>query len=145
MDHFCEPKTVDSVEYQPMFSRSAVAEEFLLFKRLAHAERFNDDKTFRTPIELFEHLFRSTTRRLMFKNTYKLMAACCCILVCNAECERCFSCCNRIKTKLRSRMNVKTLDKLVRVAYSNHDLSSFDFEAAAKHWMSVPRRILKNT
>jgi hypothetical protein len=145
LDHYAEPKTVGSVTHEPLVSRAGVTEEFLLFKRLAHTERYYVDssgkKHFRTPMQLFAAIFESESRRKIFKNTYKLMTACCYILVCNAECERCFSCCNRIKTSLRNRLKASTLDKLVRIAYSSHTIHTFDFEAAATHWLSTPRRI----
>ena len=132
--------------YPPLIKRAATENEFPFLKRELFRYRYKKEggvKSFRNPVELFEEICKTESNCHMLPQFYKLMSICCCILVCNAECERCFSCSNRIKSKLRSRLEVSTLDKLIRVSYSKHTLKTFNFEAAIDHWLSVPHCISK--
>ena len=66
----------------------------------------------------------------VFTEIYKLMVASLCVMVGNAETERCFSCQNRIKTKQRSRITIDHLDQLMRVSYSGVGVEEFDYDSA---------------
>ncbi len=59
------------------------------------------------------------------------------IMIGNAEAERVFSLQNRIKTKLRNRLIIETLDWLIRVKYANLGLDEFDFKQAVIHYLST--------
>ena len=72
---------------------------------------------------------------------YRLMVACLCVMVGNAETERCFSCQNRIKTKQRSNLTVEHLDQLMRVSCSGVGVEDFDYDSALALFAKANRRI----
>lgn len=60
------------------------------------------------------------------------------------DCERGFSKQNLIKTCLRSRMSIKSLDRLMRITIEGPDIRQFPFDKAFKKWAAVKnRRILQ--
>ncbi|KAF0498865.1 zinc finger protein [Gigaspora margarita] len=56
----------------------------------------------------------------------------------NAYVERVFSYQNNIKTKLRNRMSLKTLNDLLIISLNGPSLNLFDFEKAYDYWASNP-------
>lgn len=64
--------------------------------------------------------------------------------VSTVDCERGFSKQNLIKTCLRSRLSIKSLDRLLRISLEGPETGQFPFDRAFKKWASVKdRRILK--
>ena len=59
--------------------------------------------------------------------------------VSNADVERGFSCMNRVKTELRNRLTVSSLDNLLRISTEGPD-KDFDFGAAVAKWSSMRNR-----
>ena len=57
--------------------------------------------------------------------------------VSTAECERCFSAMNRIKTDLRNRLFTITLDSLIRISIEGPSLDDFNFEKVFQNWSSM--------
>lgn len=72
----------------------------------------------------------------------KLAHACLAIPVSTATCERGFSTQNRIKNKLRNRMQTKRLDILMRITEEGPDVNEFDFDRSAKLWCEKKERRL---
>ena len=72
---------------------------------------------------------------------YLLMVACLCVMVGNAETERCFSCQNRIKTKQRFNLTVEHLDQLMRMRCSGVGVEDFDYDSALVLFAKANRRI----
>lgn len=70
---------------------------------------------------------------------FKLMVLCLCVMVGNADAERVFSCQNRIKTRLRTRLTVEHLDQLIRMSYASH--GDLDINVALEHFLQRPRRL----
>jgi hypothetical protein len=64
-----------------------------------------------------------------------------CIPVTSVECERAFSLQNRIKTKLRNRLNEQRINVLMKIA-TGPPTTSFDFATAVRHWRAVTKRRL---
>ena len=60
--------------------------------------------------------------------------------VSNADSERGFSCMNRVKTQLRNRLTVSSLDTLLRISIEGPDISHFDFSSAVTKWSSLRNR-----
>ena len=60
--------------------------------------------------------------------------------VSNADSERGFSCMNRVKTQLRNRLSVSSLDTLLRISIEGPDISHFDFSSAVTEWSSLRNR-----
>ena len=48
-----------------------------------------------------------------------------------SEAERVFSCQNRIKSRLRTRLTIEHLDQLMRLSYAKKPATDFNFSAAA--------------
>ncbi|XP_060571778.1 E3 SUMO-protein ligase KIAA1586-like isoform X2 [Ruditapes philippinarum] len=64
--------------------------------------------------------------------------------VSTVDCERGFSKQNLIKTCLRSRLSVKSLDRLMRITVEGPEIGQFPFDKAFKKWAAVKdRRILQ--
>ena len=72
---------------------------------------------------------------------YRLMVACLCVMVGNAETGRCFSCQNRIKTKQRSNHTVEHLDQLMRMSCSGVGVEDFDYDSALVLFAKANHRI----
>ena len=60
--------------------------------------------------------------------------------VSKADSERGFSCMNRVKTELRNRLTVSSLDRLLRISIEGPDISQFDFFSAVTKWSSLRNR-----
>ena len=60
--------------------------------------------------------------------------------VSNADSERGFSGMNRVKTQLRNRLTVSSLDTLLRISIEGPDISQFDFFSAVTKWSSLRHR-----
>eukprot|EP00731_Ephydatia_muelleri_P030129 Em0021g652a len=97
--------------------------------------------------------YRGTTLRkflqdLAFNNTLKdlfpqlsrLASIVLIIPVSTAECERCFSSINQIKTDLRNRLNTSTLCQIMRTVLEGGELENFDFVKAAEIWSEMRHR-----
>ncbi len=66
------------------------------------------------------------------------------ILLCfcaeNAEVERGFSLYNRIKSKVRNRLKIPTVDMLIRLRLNSGNYSDFNYNKAAVIWLGMSRR-----
>ena len=72
----------------------------------------------------------------------KLFTLVVCVMVGNAKAERVFSCQNRIKSKLRTKIKLDTLDTLIRISYSRVAVGDFDFNEAIDTFLNMqPRRL----
>ena len=81
----------------------------------------------------------------IFKGMFHLMSLSVCVLVGNAEAERCFSTQNRIKTKNRTCLLPSTLDMLMRISMSNYSLDNFPINMAVEHFDKTPPQNLTLT
>ena len=79
-----------------------------------------------------------------YPNLAKLAHVALIIPVTSVECERGFSCQNRIKTKLRARLKNPTLDRLIRLAYCKEMFRcDKDLLIALKDWkLKKERRLM---
>ena len=64
----------------------------------------------------------------MFPELLKLAVLCLVTPLSTATCERGFTTQNRIKTKLRNRLQSKRLDILLRISEEGPNISDFNFE-----------------
>ena len=80
-------------------------------------------------------------RMLALNETYQILSKFAQIAlalpVSNADSERGFSCMNRVKTQLRNRLSVSSLDTLLRISIEGPDISHFDFSSAVTKWSSL--------
>ncbi|XP_069142263.1 zinc finger protein 862-like [Argopecten irradians] len=67
-----------------------------------------------------------------------------CLPVSSAKCERTFSTMNRIKTDVRSSLNITTLEDLIRISGEGPDILGFDPNSAVQKWLSTSRKVKLN-
>lgn len=92
-------------------------------------------------ITIYNITFYITHLSLPYTEIFRLFSACLCVMVGNAEAERVFSCQNRIKTALRSRLSIDTLDQLIRLSFQGIPIDEFPFEVALRKFETGPRRL----
>ena len=68
---------------------------------------------------------------------FKLMKACLCLFVDNAQVERVFSCLNRMKAPLGTNITIEQLDKVIRLGCSNLPIDTF--KDAVKRFLDTRR------
>ena len=77
---------------------------------------------------------------VIFPNISTLAKICRVIPVQTADVERTFSQLKLIKTRVRNRMNEKTLDALLRIAIEGPSISEFPISDAVKLWAAKKKR-----
>jgi hypothetical protein len=78
-------------------------------------------------------------------NLTKLLRICVIIPMLSVTCERGFSTQNRIKTRLRTNLNNKTLNDLMRLSEDGPEMIHFNFERAMMLWKgSKTRRVFSH-
>ena len=77
---------------------------------------------------------------VIFPNISTLAKICRVIPVQTADVERTFSQLKLIKTRVRNRMNEKTLDALLRIAIEGTSISEFPISDAVKLWAAKKKR-----
>ena len=77
----------------------------------------------------------------MFDRDVPVEVACLCVMVGNAETERCFSCQNHIKTKQRSNLTVDHLDQLMRIGSSGVGVEEFEYDSTLALFAKANGRI----
>lgn len=79
-----------------------------------------------------------------FPNMVTLLKCCCVLPMNSVKCERGFSTQNRIMCRMRTRLNNKALDDLMRISEEGPDLRDFDFNKALEKWkMAKVRKLYK--
>ena len=69
-----------------------------------------------------------------------LASLCLTIPLSTADCERAFSSMKRVKTPLRNRLKISTLDSLLRISIEGPDLEDFNFDQVLSTWTSIRNR-----
>ena len=90
--------------------------------------------------KFLQDLAFNNTLRDLFPQLSRLASIVLIIPVSTAECERCFSSMNRIKTDLRNRLNTSTLCQIMRTVLEGGELENFDFVKAAEIWSVMRHR-----
>lgn len=57
--------------------------------------------------------------------------------VSTADCERGFSCMNRVVTPLRNRLKTENIDKLLQISAEGTDIDTFDFDITLSKWSNM--------
>ena len=78
--------------------------------------------------------------KTQFPNLTNLLSIGLVIPVSSVPCERGFSTQNRIKTKLRTSLNNRSLNTLHRISEEGPDILDFDFEDALAKWYKAKKR-----
>ena len=153
LQHYGMPKENDeNVEYEAIIDLTACMGEFLPFKRLVfnnRGESRHDNATkqekwhFYTPPELMKKVFGGNrlANQTILPVMFKLACLCLCVMVGKSEAERAFSRQNRIKTKSRTHLSIKQLDKLISPSYCGMPIGNFDYESARVVFCQNPHRI----
>ena len=90
--------------------------------------------------DVLRMLALSETYRTLYPILSKLAQIALTLPVSNADSECGFSCMNRVKTQLRNRLTVSSLDTLLRISIEGPDISQFDFSSAVTKWSSLRNR-----
>ena len=89
----------------------------------------------------WEHvLLYSIQNKALFPYMAKISEIFYCFCVENAEVERGFSLYNRLKTKLRNRLKVQTIDSLMRIRLNSLSIDDFDYKATVALWYNNSKR-----
>ena len=109
--------------------------EFCAFTR-SHVQL----KSCKTLLELSEKVVGNDSIASLFPLVSKLIVRALVLPVSTADCERCFSTMNRVKTDLRNQMSTETLQRLIRIGLEGPDSSDFDFSEASRRWATLKHR-----
>ena len=78
----------------------------------------------------------------LFPEMSKLMVRACVLPVSTADCERGFSCMNRIVTAQHNRLKTITIDRLIRISIQGPLIEHFKFDQAVEKWVRLgPHRL----
>lgn len=147
-DHYCKPCADDDfpgVSAAPGVSyidKSGVIQEWNDCSVMMHAERNL------SLCDFCKRIISTPQYMLQYPNLVKLASVALIIPVTSVECERGFSCQNRIKSKFRARLNTVTLNALMQLAYfSNKHFCSAtatdgDYLLALAKWKAKKERRL---
>ena len=119
---------------QPDIDCSALESEWKSIKHFMSSAYRNTD------MKSFLMLVSDATLKDLFPQLSRLASIALILPVSTAECERCFSAMNRIKTNLRNRLQTSTLCQLITISVEGMPLEHFDFEKAASIWGSTNKR-----
>ena len=90
------------------------------------------------------HMLKVLATNTSYQSVYHLFSKIASIAltlpVTNADSERGFSCMNRVKTILRNRLTVSSLDILLRISMEGPERTNFDFDRAVTLWSSKRHR-----
>ena len=86
--------------------------------------------------DLSQFLLRDTNQDL-FPEMCKLIVRACVLPMSTADCERGFSCMNRIVTAQRNRLKTVTIDYLIRVSVQGPPIEQFNFDHAIDKWVLI--------
>lgn len=92
--------------------------------------------------EVIKDLCSNTTTASLFPNMSKFAQICRVVPIHTADVERTFSQLKLIKTRIRNRMNEKTLDALLRIAVEGPSIEQFPVADAVQLWASKRNRRL---
>ena len=90
--------------------------------------------------EVLKMLATNSTYQTLYPLFSKFASIALTLPVTNADSERGFSCMNRIKTTLRNRLTVSSLDSLLRISIEGPERTLFDFQRAVTMWSSKRHR-----
>ena len=129
------PKNVDGLCFAPIINGVDFRNEFKMFKRQAGV-----DFAKMSLVETMSLLANNNMWKDAFPNILRVgqiaLVQCCS----SAICERGFSARTKIKTKWRNRMEIESLDDLLRIAIEGWD--QMDFSKAMELWKSKANRHL---
>ena len=122
--------------YSPdVVSREACEQEWLQYKQL-----MTTSYSTLSMKESIDVLLTNPTMSSLFPHLAKLASIAIIIPVSTADCERGFSCMNRVKTDLRNRLKTETLDQLLRISIEGPPPRHYNFDRAATLWGSWRNR-----
>ncbi|CAG8618546.1 6519_t:CDS:1 [Cetraspora pellucida] len=93
-------------------------------------------------LEAWKHIFSDLpTFNEIYPETAKLISILVNLPLTNAVVKHIFSRQNLIKTKLRNRMSIYTLNYLLLISFNEPKLEDFNFQLAYQEWCKLDRRI----
>ena len=137
--HFREEKSVSNVSSDPIIDKDKTIAEWSLAKTVIKQELY--------PRHRMHELWTSvhTHHKETFPNLLKLAAIAAIMPYQTADCERGFSQQNITKSKLRNRLEQKSLQRLMMIKLEGPPIRDFDYSQALKKWQEKKdRRVFKN-
>ena len=113
----------------------AAQQEWESFRSLMQTQEFKN----KNGSHVLESLSSSDTLIALYPILSRFALVALTLPVSNADAERGFSCMNRVKTGLRNRLTVSSLDTLLRILMEGPD-KDFDFDLAVSKWSAMRNR-----
>ena len=107
-------------------------QEWQSLRSLMRDKEFKD----KTPTQILKSLSSNDSLRTIYPVLSRFSQIALTLPVSNADAERGFSCMNRVKTELRNRLTVSSLDSLLRISMEGPE-NNFDFNAAVLKWSTI--------
>ena len=130
-----ETSLADNFSAQLNIDTNECLSEYIHYKRLVKGS-YQDKSVLKMTMILKDKYSEELPNMLL------LLQACVVIPMTSAKCERGFSTQNRIKTKLRTRLNNQSLVDLMRISEDGPALKQFDFGRALLKWKNAKIRKL---
>ena len=135
IQHFCTPQS--SIECEPPLDANELRTEFQTFRPFVVRNFGNVD--FDTFAKEFLRDYSD-----MYPQIAALMNIMLVLPVSSVPCERGFSSANRIKTKLRNRLKVSTIDTLLRISIKGPPIDQFDFSKSLDYYRKTKQHRIFN-
>ena len=142
-EHFGTAKELEnSTELQPVINTDEAKDEWVVFKQFM-SQNFRSC-TIQT---LSRRLYQSEMELCQYPNMSKLITLALTMPVSTVDCERGFSKHNLVKTRIRARLQTKTVSTLMKMSIDTpklSDMDRFNFSRAFELWCSIKDRAISN-
>ena len=142
-EHFGTAKELEnSTELQPVINTDEAKDEWVVFKQFM-SQNFRSC-TIQT---LSRRLYQSEMELCQYLNMSKLITLALTMPVSTVDCERGFSKHNLVKTRIRARLQTKTVSTLMKMSIDTpkvYDMDRFNFSRAFELWCSIKDRAISN-
>ncbi|CAG8458076.1 8780_t:CDS:2 [Scutellospora calospora] len=126
-------KFIKDNEISAIINGTELLQEWSIFRSLLY--NFQNFKLY----EAWQNIFKIENFKILYPNISILASLLLILPLSNAYVERVFSYQNNIKTKLRNRIQLETLNDLLIISLNGPSIELFDFEKAYNYWISNPR------
>ena len=126
---------ISSLSYCDTIDSCMAQQEWESLRSLLQTQEFKNKHS----KDILDLLSTNETLIVLYPILYKFSQIALTLPVSNADAERGFSCMNRVKTELRNRLTVSSLDTLLRMSMEGLE-KDFDFDAAITKWSALRNR-----
>ena len=126
---------ISSLSYRDTIDSCMAQQEWESLRSLLQTQEFKNKHS----KDILDLLSTNETLIVLYPILYNFSQIALTLPVSNADAERGFSCMNRVKTELRNRLTVSSLDTLLRMSMEGPE-KDFDFDAAITKWSALRNR-----